>query len=152
MTDLAPRLFPDDHAIRRVGEAFLARTLPKEAWTHEAHLATCLWLIVERPEIDLDAELGPLIRGYNESVGGVNDATQGYHETITRAYLAGIRWFLAGCAEQGLHERANALLLSDVGTRDWPLRFWSRKQLFSVEARLGWVTPDLAGLPLCPPL
>ena len=133
--------------MRRVGEAFLAYTLPKSAWTHEAHLATCVWLLEERADIGVDAESGELVRGYNASVGGVSDATQGYHETITRASVAGVRWFLAGCADEGLVARVNALLLHEVCRRDWPLRFWSPEVLFSPEARLVWVEPDLKLLP-----
>ena len=41
----------------------------------------------------------------------------------------------------------NALLLGPEGQRDWPLGYYSRDRLFSVEARLGWVAPDLAELP-----
>ena len=42
MTDHEPRLWPHDDAIRRVGEGFLACTLPKPEWTHEAHISpTC---------------------------------------------------------------------------------------------------------------
>jgi hypothetical protein len=37
----------------------------------------------------------------------------------------------------------NALLLAPEGRRDWPLRFYSRELLFSPEARLGWIEPDL---------
>ena len=34
-----------------------------------------------------------------------------------------------------------------MGKRDWPLRFWSRERLFSVEARRGFLPPDLAAMP-----
>ena len=37
----------------------------------------------------------------------------------------------------------NALLTSEMAPRDWPLRFYSRERLFSLEARRGWVEPDL---------
>jgi hypothetical protein len=47
----------------------------------------------------------------------------------------------------GLATRVNALLLAPEGRRDWPLRFYSRDLLFSKEARLGWVEPDLADVP-----
>ena len=43
-TDHKPRLFADDAAVRRVGEGLLDRSLPRADWTHEAHLAACLWL------------------------------------------------------------------------------------------------------------
>ena len=123
-TDFTPRLFERDADIRTIGAGLLACTLPREAWTHEAHLAACLWLLSERPDIDVDAEIALIIRRFNESVGGVNDDTQGYHDSITRAYVAGVRLFLAETAETDLTSRVNALLRSPVGARDWPLRFY----------------------------
>ena len=146
-TEFSPRRFGSNAEIRALGEALLECTLPREAWTHEAHLGACLWLLTERPDIDVDAEIGTIIRAFNESVGGVNDDTQGYHDSITRAYIAGVRLFLAETSETGLAARVNALLMSDVGRRDWPLRFYSRDLLFSVAARRRFVEPDLAPLP-----
>ena len=146
-TEYRPRLFARDEDIRAIGEGLLARTLPRAAWTHEAHLAACLWLLSERPDIDVDAEIAGLIRRFNESVGGVNDDHGGYHDSITRAYVAGVRLFLSETREAGLAMRVNALLLSPMGRRDWPLRFYSRELLFSVPARRGFVEPDLAPLP-----
>jgi hypothetical protein len=57
-----------------------------------------------------------------------------------------IRYF-ADDAAAPLHRLANALLSSPMGRRDWPLRFYSNERLFSVEARLGFVEPDLSALP-----
>ena len=148
MTEYRPRLFTSDDAIVRIGEGLLARTLPREDWTHEAHLAASTYLVARRTDIDLDRELPGIIRRYNESVGGVNDDTQGYHETITRTFLHGVRLFLAEAdPDEPLHELVNELLLSPMGRRDWPLRFYSGERLFSVEARRHFVKPDLAVLP-----
>jgi len=146
-TEYKPRLFARDEDIRAIGNGLLACALPRDAWTHEAHLAACLWLLTERPDIDVDAEIAGIIRRFNESVGGVNDDNSGYHDSITRAYVAGVRLFLSTTAETGLAARVNALLLSDIGRRDWPLRFYSPELLFSVPARRGFVEPDLAPLP-----
>jgi hypothetical protein len=143
MTDRAIRPFAADAAVRHVGEGLLARTLPRAEWTHEAHLAACTWLVSERPDVVPERDLPGIIRAYNESVGGVNDDTQGYHETLTQLYIRGVRAFLATCVETGLAERVNAVLASEMGPRDWPLRFYSREVLFSVAARRGWVEPDL---------
>lgn len=143
MTDYSPRLFETDAAIRHIGFGLLNRTLPRAEWTHEAHLAATTWLVVERPDIDLDADMRGIISRYNESVGGVNDETQGYHHTITCCFLAAVRDHVRESEGQGLAERVNALVLSPRGRRDWPLRFYSRERLFSVEARLGYVPPDL---------
>jgi hypothetical protein len=146
--DHHPRLFPDDDAIRRTGERMLARALPKAEWTHEAHLATTLWLIVERPDIAPERDLPHLIRRYNESVGGVNSDSEGYHETITQCFIRAIRLYLARTDPAlPLVAKVNGLLRSAEGRRDWPLCFYDPKTLFSVEARRGWVEPDLAALP-----
>ena len=148
MTDYRPRLFPSDDAIARIGEGLLACTLPRDEWTHEAHLGATTYLVANRTDIDLDTELPGIIRRYNESVGGVNDATQGYHETITRTFLHGVRLFLDGAATDApLRELVNQLLLSPMGRRDWPLGFYSEERLFSVEARREFVPPDLTPLP-----
>jgi len=148
MTDFSPRLFEDDSAVERIGEGLLARTLPRADWTHEAHLAATTYLLLRRPDVDLDRELPSIIRGYNESVGGVNSDTEGYHETITRVFLHGVRLFLAEAnRKEPLHELVNELLLSPMGRRDWPMRFYSPERLFSVEARREFVAPDLRALP-----
>ncbi len=148
MTEYRPRLFATDDAIIRIGEGLVARTLPRPDWTHEAHLAATAYLLVRRPDIDLDKELPGIIRRYNESVGGVNSDTEGYHETITRTYLHGVRLFLAEAGgDAPLHELVNDLLRSPIGRRDWPLKFYSVERLFSVEARRHFVPPDLAPLP-----
>ena len=148
MTEFSPRLFHSEAEIEHLGEGLLARTLPREEWTHEAHLAATTYLLLKRPDIDLDEQLPDLIRRYNETVGGVNSDTEGYHETITRVFLRGIRLFLAEAdLKEPLHELVNELLLSPMGRRDWPLRFYSPQRLFSVEARRKWVRPDIASVP-----
>jgi hypothetical protein len=148
MTDFAPRLFHSDDEIEHLGEGLLARTLKREEWTHEAHLAATTYLLLKRPDIDLDKELPGIIRRFNESVGGVNSDTEGYHETITRVFLRGVRIFLAEAdPKEPLYELVNELLLSPMGRRDWPLRFYSPQRLFSVEARREWVPPDIASVP-----
>ena len=148
VTDHPIRFFATDAEVSHLGEGLLACTLRREEWTHEAHLAACLYLLSERPDVDVDAEIAGLIRRFNQSVGGVNDDGQGYHETITRAYVAGVRLFLRQHpGPRATAERVNALLMSPMGWRDWPLRFYSKELLFSVPARRGFVAPDLMPLP-----
>ena len=149
MTDHAPRLFASDAEIEHLGEGLLACTLSRAEWTHEAHLTATACFLLRRPDVDLDAELPGLIRRFNESVGGVNSDSEGYHDTITRTFLAGVRLFLARPRNgEALHEIVNGLLLSPMGGRDWPLRFYSRERLFSAEARRGLIPPDLQALPV----
>jgi hypothetical protein len=148
MTEYRPRLFTSDAEIAHLGEGLLARTLKREEWTHEAHLAATTYFLMRRPDVDLDKQLPDIIRRFNESVGGVKSDSEGYHETITRVFLRGVRLFLAEAdPEQPLHELVNELLLSPMGRRDWALRFYSPAQLFSVEARRNFIPPDIAALP-----
>jgi hypothetical protein len=147
MTEFPIRHFLSDEAVAHIGEGLLARTLPREEWTHEAHLAATTYLVLKHPEIDLDTELGGIISRYNESVGGVNSDREGYHDTITHAYLRGICLFLAEVdTSRPIHDLVNELLMSPMGRRDWPLRFWSKERLMSVDARRGWVEPDLRAM------
>ena len=144
MSDHSPRLFERDAEIRRIGEGLIACNLPKADWTHEAHLAACLWIVRDRPDIEAERDLPLIIPRYNESVGGVNSDTEGYHETITQVYIAAVRAHLAELnPDLSLTESINALLISVRGRRDWPLRSYSPERLFSVEARRSFVPPDL---------
>lgn len=147
MSEFEIRLFSDDASIVHIGEGLLARSLPREEWTHEAHLAACTWIVRDRANIAIEQELPGIISRYNVSVGGVNDDTQGYHETITQVYIAGVKAHLAEVGgEMPLYEVVNALLLSARGRRDLPLKFYSKELLFSVPARRGFVEPDRASL------
>lgn len=147
MSDYEVRLFEDDESIVRISELLLARTLPREEWTHEAHLAACTWIARDRPDIVPEQDMRSIISAYNEAVGGVNDDSQGYHETITQVYIAGVRAHLAEVlTEMPLFEAVNSLLLSERGRRGLPLRFYSKELLFSVAARRGFVDSDRASL------
>lgn len=147
MSEFEVRLFKDDATIVAIGEGLLARTLPRETWTHEAHLAACTWIVRNRPDIAPESDMATIISGYNEAVGGVNDDNQGYHETITQVYIAGVKAHLSEIPEQTpLREAVNNLLLSRRGRRDLALNFYSKELLFSVPARRGFVEPDRASL------
>lgn len=147
MTHHPLRPFADDAAVRRVGEGLLARSLPKPEWTHEAHLAACLWLVRERPDFVPETELPGTISAYNVAIGGENTDSAGYHETLTQLYIRGVRAFVATVPDgMALVDAVNALLASAIGDRQWPLCFYSKERLFSVEARRGWVEPDLSAI------
>jgi hypothetical protein len=136
-----------DAEVAALTAGLLDHSLPKDQWTHAAHLTATLRLVRTRNE-GLERDMPGIIRTYNVAVGGVNDDQGGYHETITQAYLAAIRAFVAALPAGVSDSEASArLLATPMGDKGWPLGFWSRERLFSVEARRGWVEPDLAPLP-----
>ena len=102
----------------------------------------------DRPDIAPERDLALIIPRYNESVGGVNSDTEGYHETITQIYVTAVRDHLSEIdPRSSLADAVNALLVSNRGRRDWPLHFYSRERLFSVAARRGFVAADIEPAP-----
>ena len=93
----------------------------------------------------IERELPAIISAYNEWVGGVNDDTQGYHETITQASL---RMAHRALGDAPLHVVLAELMAGPCGRSDWIFAHWSKDVLFSVDARRGWVAPDIAPLPV----
>lgn len=141
-------MFACEDDIHRIGEGLVACDLPKEEWTHGAHFAAALWLMRYRPEIEPAREMPGMIRAYNESRGGVNSDTSGYHETITQASLRATRGvYDAYPADVPVWRIANALMKSNLANPNWLLEYWSRDRLMSVDARRAWLEPDLKALP-----
>lgn len=137
-----------DEQIARLATGFCACTLPKAEWTHGAHFATALWLILTRPDMMAERDMPGMIRRYNESVGGVNSDTGGYHHSITLASLHMARRLLASLPGDVTPAKAfAALMASPLGDKDWLFTYWSRDCLLSVAARRDWVAPDLKPLP-----
>jgi CO/xanthine dehydrogenase Mo-binding subunit len=142
--------FADDAALAAHVSGLLDATLPKACWTHEGHIAATAGLMLLHPDVVPERELRGLIMRLNDSHGVPNSDTRGYHETITRFFLAALRDALAkDDAASPAHARVNALLDGGVlGSGKRALSaYWSDDVLFSVAARRGWVAPDLAPLP-----
>ena len=139
-------------AIIRTAERFMARTLPKSEWTHEAHFAVALYL-VDHAAYDPFVCMPDMIRAYNVATGASNTESEGYHETITFASLSAAT-HIAGTipSTKGLHTALETLMHSKYGRSDWLLEHWTKTCLFSSAARKDWVPPDLSPLPFPGPL
>jgi len=130
-----------------LADAFITRTLPKAEWTHEAHLRVGTWHVFHHGRDEAMALLRDRIARYNESVGGVNTDTDGYHDTITWLYVAMIAEHLGRAdRSRGVEVLADEVVAA-LGARELPSRFYSKERLMSVEARRGIVAPDLRELP-----
>jgi hypothetical protein len=139
----------DSAALEDLVRRFRSCTLPREEWTHAAHLTVGAWYVAEFGAEGALAHLRTGIRRLNESNGVPNTETSGYHETITRAYVILIDAFLARCApSEALCTGVARLLASPVATRHFLEAFWSRERLLSPAARLAWLEPDRAPLVL----
>ena len=128
---------------------FQSCKLPRDAWTHQAHLRVGAWHVHRLGAENTLVTLRAGIRRLNDSHGTVNSPSSGYHETITAAYVRLLDLFLA-TFETGVpfDERLAALVASPLGHRSILLRYWSRERLMSPEARAAWLAPDLGPLVL----
>ena len=136
--------YSSDDEIERIGRGLAERSLPKAEWTHAAHFAAALWLLSRQPEAGVRIAMPPLIRAYNAATGVQNTDTSGYHETITQASISAAAAVLASQPQaRPLHEVLEVLMAGPYGASGWPLAYWTKARLFSVEARRGWVEPDI---------
>jgi hypothetical protein len=122
-------------------------SIPKPLWTHEAHVRMA-WLYLRRRPLE---EVIPIVRQaiqrYNTSLGN----TEGYHETITLAFLVLIddRIDRASSEETfaSFSQSHPSLLDRKMSAL---LEHYSREVLFSREATRQFVEPDRVPLPRLP--
>jgi hypothetical protein len=141
--NLSKAMAPITDLIKRFSDC----TLPKGEWTHEAHLIVGAWYVHQYGPADALSELRAGIRRLNEHHGTANTMTNGYHETVTAAYVQVLAAFLASSTHAQLEDHIALLLSGPLADKDLLLRFYSHSLLFSVRARREWVEPDIAPLP-----
>ena len=121
-------------------------TLPREGWTHAAHLTVALWHLLQFDWPEASARVRAGIKRYNAAHGIRATPTGGYHETLTLFWLRAVRAFLE--AERN-EARALVHLANELAAtydKSLPLSYYTRERLFSPEARARWVEPDLKPL------
>ena len=144
LTSLAP--FASTDQIRELADAFERCDLPRDAWTHDAHLAVALWYLVCYGPAEGGERVRAGIQRFNAVKGVPQTPDSGYHETITRFYLWAVRRHLRDAPrDASIADLANTLVAA-WRDRDRPLEYYSRERLMSPEARVGWLEPDLRAL------
>ena len=121
-------------------------TLPREEWTHAAHLTVALWHLLQYDWPEAVRRVRLRIQNYNAAHGVRTTPTGGYHETLTLFWLRAVRAFL-----EAERNEARALVhlaneLAATHDKGLPLTYYTRERLFSPEARANWVEPDLKPL------
>ena len=123
-------------------QAFEECTLPREKWTHRAHLWVALWYLRHFPREEATKRIRTGIQRYNAARG----STKGYHETITLSWIRLLSGFLLTAGPQrDLGELASEAAAS-YASSDYLLRYYSHELLFSDRARTEYVPPDLRPL------
>lgn len=132
--------------VRLVGE-FEAGELPREKWTHAAHLTVALWYHLNTPAAEVTNRVRAGIKRYNAAHGIVTTPTGGYHETMTLFWIAIVAKHLRESSgrEHSFVGLANSLI-ERYGDKNLPFIYYTRERLFSTAARAKWHAPDLKAI------
>ena len=109
----------------------------RDEWTHEAHLKVAFHYA--STIADPLPILRDRIRHHNRAIGTPETDTSGYHETLTVFWLQVVTNYLRWHPKDAL----NSFLKTEMAETTYPLKFYSRDRLFSVEARHHYVEPDI---------
>ncbi len=120
--------------------AFEDCSLPRSEWTHTRHLVMALWYIRRHKRDEATRLIRDGIQRYNQAQGNHT----GYHETITKAWIAVIEAFLSKRGRNLPDSVLAGELLHECGDKDYLLWFYTKERLLSDEARSRWLDPDLA--------
>ena len=144
---VAETLYERAAEVEALVRGFLSCTLPWSEWTHAAHLTVALWHLLHYDWEEAVERVREGIKHYNAANGVATTRERGYHETITLFWMRYVRAFLEANYNEGCSLASLANALVERADRNAPLEHYSRELLFSWEARLAWVEPDLKALP-----
>ena len=132
---------------RTLWEAFTAARLPSDRWTHREHLRVA-WMYLDRHSLDeahILMRVGIIrLNAFHELV---ETPARGYHETLTRVWLALVAKLRTTATANETTSEAFVDAHSASLGREAVLSHYSRERLMSVRARAIFVEPDLAPLP-----
>lgn len=127
-------------------EAVLSRfedcSIDRTDWGHPEHLIVAY---LYSREYDRDATYRKMKEGIFrllEAFGVDTGKEMPYHETLTVFWITVVHEFASACATVGILEACE--VLTATFDKHYPARFYSRELLFSDEARVRFVAPDLA--------
>jgi hypothetical protein len=123
--------------------AFEAGTLPKERWTHAAHILTGACYVHQYGEAAAIDRMRERVSAYNIAVGGKNTPTSGYHETITVFWIKLIASTLTATSRT---EFARQSVETFAANRSIYADFYDFDVIASTEARRTWIEPTLRHL------
>ncbi|USN98620.1 MAG: hypothetical protein H6810_10675 [Phycisphaeraceae bacterium] len=126
--------------------AFETHNIPKDQWRHREHLRVAYLLLTRYPFDEALDHFRAGVKAINILHGLEDTPTQGYHETMTVAWL---RLVAAMIREYGKAKSSDAFCSDhpELGQKFILRLFYSRRRIMSAEAKAGFVEPDLTALP-----
>jgi hypothetical protein len=138
-----PKEFPSTEIeIDEFLAAFEAGKLPKERWTHAAHLAAGASYVYMLGRDAATEHIRVCIPRHNESVGTQNTESSGYHETITVFWVRVLAQLHDSREWESRSEFVRAAVEQFAGQRSLFREYYSFDLVGSTEARRRWIAPD----------
>lgn len=132
-----------EQQLNEIVQGFRDRTLDKSLWTHQAHIITAIWHLMQFDKEDALCRLRSGIISYNLSVGGENTGQSGYHETITIFWWEAIAQYLVQYPGRSFADTCAEFLQSPMADKGFPFCFYTKEKLLSAAARAKFIKPDL---------
>jgi hypothetical protein len=133
--------YKTENEILEIINLFESAKLTHENWRHAEHLIMAMHYALHN---DFDQTLNKMRNGIlklNDFHGVVTTNERGYHETLTVIWTRAVFDYVKANPNKHLLELANEII--ETFDKNYPLKFYSRESLFSVEARYGFVEADL---------
>lgn len=127
--------------INEVITLFEVAKLPHESWRHAEHLTMAMHYALGNSFDEALNKMRDGILKLNDFHGVITTPERGYHETLTVIWTRAVFDFVKANPNNNLVEMANEII--ETFDKDYPLNFYSKELLFSVEARYGFVEADL---------
>jgi hypothetical protein len=130
-------------------QAFEARTLPLEQWTHRTHVRVAYLYFREHGFDGALARLRRNIQAFNATHAIPDTATSGYNETTTQAFVHLIAATVAAYGRTHPFDGSEGFCDThpQLMTRHALRLFYSPQRRMHPEAKVRFIEPDLAPLP-----
>lgn len=127
--------------------AFEARRWPLEQWHHRDHIKLAYLYLCRFSLDEAAAWIRNGIKSHNEAHNIKDSPTSGYHETMTQAWLRLVDVILR---EYGPADNADAFFEQhpELSQKKTLRLFYSCERFMSAQAKVSFVEPDLAPLPV----
>lgn len=134
--------YSSDQAIAHEVERLETCAFAAGTFGHAQHIAVAMWYLAHEP---YEAALVRIRASLQRFLAHHGLAT-GYNETLTVFWMRLLQHLMEAMPERPLHEQVNAVL-DRYGTMAPVWAHYRRDTVFSEEAQMEWVEPDLVPLP-----
>jgi len=118
-------------------------TLPKKDWSHISHLRVALYYVLtEKTEFEAISKMRCGIIRYGQSSEEENKCPEKYSETITVFWMFELKKFAKNFLLSNFEKIEKLLLESDLVSKDYIFKFYSRETIGSPQAKAVYIEPD----------